>query len=330
VDADPFTTAAAAGIHRLAISTPFAVGRVNVYLIEDEPLTLVDAGPNSGTSLDQLQRGIASLGHSLEDIELVVVTHHHIDHLGLVSLVAAHSGAEVAAIDAAVPHIENYSAEAQADDEFALEMMLRHGIPDDVASALQSVSRAFRAWGSRADVGRVLRDGTTIGFRERTLEVLHRPGHSPTDTVFYDRERRSLIGGDHLLKHISSNPLMTRPTDGSGERPQALVAYIESMRKTRAMEVSMVLPGHGDPISDHRALIDERLAMHERRAAKIHRLIAERPRTAHELAQALWGNIAVTQAYLTLSEVLGHVDLLKQSGAVREVERGRQSVFEAA
>jgi glyoxylase-like metal-dependent hydrolase (beta-lactamase superfamily II) len=330
VVADPFTTAAAAGIHRLAISTPFAVGRVNVYLVEDEPLTLIDAGPNSGTSLDQLQRGIASLGHSLEDIELVVVTHHHIDHLGLVSLVAARSGAEVAAIDIAVPHIENYSAEAQADDEFALELMQRHGIPSDVASALQSVSRAYRAWGARADVGRVLRDGEAVRLGERTLEVLHRPGHSPSDTLFYDRERGSVIGGDHLLKHISSNPLMTRPTDDSGERPQALVTYIESMRKTREMDVSTVLPGHGDPITDHRALIDERLSMHERRAAKIHRLITERPRTAHEVAQALWGNIAVTQAYLTLSEVLGHVDLLKQSGAVRELERGRQSVFEAA
>ena len=34
---DPFAPAAAAGIHRLAIPTPVAVGRVNVYLIEDEP-----------------------------------------------------------------------------------------------------------------------------------------------------------------------------------------------------------------------------------------------------------------------------------------------------
>ena len=47
-----------------------------------------------------------------------------------------------------------------------------------------------------------------------------------------------------------------------------------------------------------------------------------RPRTAHELALALWGNVAVTQAYLTLSEVLGHIDLLVERGEVREVERG--------
>jgi hypothetical protein len=59
---DPFAPAVEAGIHRMAIPTPFAVGRVNVYLIEDEPLTLVDAGPNSGTAFDELQQGIASLG----------------------------------------------------------------------------------------------------------------------------------------------------------------------------------------------------------------------------------------------------------------------------
>src|SRR3954464_1412492 len=99
---DPYAPAAAAGVHRIAIPTPFAVGRVNVYLIEDSPLTLVDAGPNSGTSLDELQRGIEPLGHRIEDIERVIVTHQHIDHLGLVGLVASRSGAEVAAIEAAV------------------------------------------------------------------------------------------------------------------------------------------------------------------------------------------------------------------------------------
>ena len=108
--------------------------------------------------------------------------------------------------------------------------MLRHGIPEDVVAALQSVSRAFRAWGARVDVTRVLRDGEALELRDRTLDVHHRPGHSPTDTVFHDRERRILIAADHLLGHISSNPLITRPRDGSTERPQALVQYLESLR----------------------------------------------------------------------------------------------------
>ncbi len=325
---DPFAPAAAAGIHRLAIPTPFAVGRVNVYLIEDEPLTLVDAGPNSGTAFDELGRGLESLGHSLEDIELVILTHQHIDHLGLVGLVAAKSGAEVAAIDAAVPFVERFTEEAQADDDFARDVMLRHGISEDVVSALRSVSQAFRAWGARADVTRVLSDGDVLEFRDRTLQALYRPGHSPSDTVFHDPDRRLLISADHLLGHISSNPLLTRPRDGTEGRPQALVTYLKSLEATRVMDVDLVLPGHGDPITDHRALIDERFAMHRRRSDKLHRLITERPRTAYELAQALWGNIAVTQAYLTLSEVLGHTDILLNEGRVREVEEGGVVRFE--
>jgi glyoxylase-like metal-dependent hydrolase (beta-lactamase superfamily II) len=228
------------------------------------------------------------------------------------------------------PYLENFSQEAQKDDEFARSVMLRNGIPEDVVSALSAVSQAFRAWGSRADVTRVLRDGEEMRFRDRSLHVHHRPGHSPTDTIFEDRERRILIAADHLLGHISSNPLITRPADGSSERPQALVTYLRSLEATREMDVELVLPGHGEPITDHRALIDERFALHRRRAEKIRRLIAERPRTAYEIAQALWGNIAVTQAYLTLSEVLGHVDLLTNAGRVREVVIGGTAVFEAA
>ena len=326
----PFAPAAEAGIHRIAVPTPFAVGRVNVYLIEDEPLTLVDAGPNSGTSFDVLQRGIAGLGHALEDIELVILTHQHIDHLGLVPLVAAQSGAEVAAIDAAVPFVQDFPGESQANDDFARDVMLRHGVPDDVVAVLQSVSQAFRAWGARVEVTRPLRDGQALKLRDRTLHVHHRPGHSPSDTVFHDRERRILIAADHLLARISSNPLITRPRDGTAERPQALVQYLASLGATREMDVELVLPGHGNPITDHRKLIDRRFDFHRRRAHKVHSLVEERPQTAYEIAQALWGDIAVTQAYLTLSEVLGHLDLLVNDGRVREVQRAGLSLFEAA
>jgi glyoxylase-like metal-dependent hydrolase (beta-lactamase superfamily II) len=319
--ADPWAPATATGIHRLAIPTPFAVGRVNVYLIEDEPLTLVDTGPNSGTSLDALERGLAAHGRSLADLELIVLTHQHIDHLGLVDVIRRRSGAEVAASELARPFVERYGEEASAEDDFAVELMRRHGIPAEMARALQSVRQAFRAWGAHTTVDRVLADGDGLELRDRVLEVAFRPGHSPSDTVFHDPRRRMLIAGDHLLKDISSNPLMTRPVAG-GERSQALVVYLESLRRTREMELDLVLPGHGDPVLDHRALIDARLALHERRAEKLHRLIAKRPCSAYELAQAMWGDIAVTQAYLTLSEVLGHTDLLLNAGRVREEESG--------
>jgi glyoxylase-like metal-dependent hydrolase (beta-lactamase superfamily II) len=197
------------------------------------------------------------------------------------------------------------------------------------------MSRAFRAWGGSAPVDRRLEDGEELTFANRTLQTLHRPGHSPSDTLFWDAERQLLIGGDHLIGHISSNPLISRPLGGkSGEpgdgRPRALMTYLRSLSETRAMPVVTVLPGHGDPVTDHVKLIDERFALHERRAAKIGGLIAEKPMSAYEIAQSLWGNVAVTQAFLTLSEVLGHVDLLIDRGEVRETEVGGVIRYEAA
>ncbi len=318
-----------AGIHRLQIPTPFAVGRVNCYLIEDEPLTLVDTGPNSGKALDELMGQLEALGRSLEEIELVVLTHQHIDHLGLVEIIASRSGAEVAAIDVVVPFVENFGDDIELDDRFAAGLMLRHGIPEEVVIALRSVARSFRAWGAKAQVSQPLRDGEMLELRDRALEVQLRPGHSPSDTLFWDPERGILLCADHLIAHISSNPLISRPLDGSEERPRALMTYLESLRRTRELPARILLPGHGDPITDHRALIDERFAHHDRRAEKIHGLIAERPRTAYEIAQELWGNVAVTQAFLTLSEVLGHVDLLVDAGRVREAPDGNVVRFEA-
>ncbi|HEV3046582.1 MAG TPA: MBL fold metallo-hydrolase [Solirubrobacteraceae bacterium] len=329
--------AAQEGIHRLAIPTPFMVGRVNAYLIEDEPLTLVDSGPNSAKALDELEQALAAHGRRVEDIELLVITHQHIDHFGLAAILARRSGAEVAALDRVAPFLAGYGQQAELDDLFAERLMLRHGIPPEVVTVLRAVSAGFRAWGQAVEVTRPLADGEELELRERTLRVLHRPGHSPSDTVFWDERRSILLAADHLIAHISSNPLLARPLApghaggaraGGGDvqpepRPRALLTYIDSLEKTRAMELSLVLSGHGRPIVDHVALIDERFRMHRRRAEKIAGLIADEPRTAHEIAQELWGNVAVTQAFLTLSEVLGHVDLLLRDGrAIEEEEDG--------
>jgi glyoxylase-like metal-dependent hydrolase (beta-lactamase superfamily II) len=321
----------AGAIHCLAVPTPFMVGRVNCYLVEDDPLTLVDTGPNSATSLTELEALMAAHGRRVEDLERIVVTHQHIDHMGLVDILARRSGAEVCALDLLAPWLAAYGEGMEADDHFAEGVMRRHGIPDEVSLALRAVSQGFRAWGASATVTHELTDGGELAFAERTWRVHHRPGHSPSDTVFHDPERGVRIGGDHLIGHISSNPLISRPLAGdSDERPQALRIYLDSLRATRAMELDVVLPGHGDPVTGHAALIDDRFRMHDRRAEKLLKLVAERPRSAYELAQALWGNVAVTQAYLTLSEVLGHTDLLLADGRAREIEEDGVVRFAAA
>jgi glyoxylase-like metal-dependent hydrolase (beta-lactamase superfamily II) len=381
--------ARARGVRCLAIPTPFAVGRVNCYLIEDEPLTLLDAGPNSATSLTALEAALGEYGHRVQDLERIVVTHQHIDHIGLLDILAKRSGAEVCALDRLAPWLSEYKRKMEENDSFSAEIMLRNGIPQDVVYALRAVSASFRAWGAAADVTRPLAEGELLQFASRDWRVLQRPGHSPSDTVFFDEDTGELFGGDHLIKHISSNPLLSKPLgplspagdrgdgmeatraldsrpawasgedeneeqdeeveeppealprDAEGrnrkderlgkvaERPRALMTYMDSLRATRAMEIAVVYAGHGEPIEDHRKLIDERMEMHEQRANTLYALIAERPRNAYELAQEMWGNVAVTQAFLTLSEVLGHVDLLIDEGRVEGHEDNGVVRFES-
>jgi glyoxylase-like metal-dependent hydrolase (beta-lactamase superfamily II) len=328
---DALALAAGAGIHCLAVPTPFAVGRVNCYLIEDDPLTLVDTGPNSGKSLDELERALAAHGRTVEELGLIVITHQHMDHIGLLEVISRRSGAEVAALHLLGPYLADFKSSLAADDEFSQAVMRRHGIPDDLVVVLGSVGAAFRAFGSRGRVTRELHDGDQLALRDRSFQVMHRPGHSPSDTIFWDADRRILIAGDHLLAHISSNPLVHRPLEGGDPqaRPQALIQYIDSMLATRELPARVVLGGHGEPITDAAGLIDERLRLHRRRAEKMLRMLEPRPLTAYEIALQMWGNIAVTQAYLTLSEVLGHLDLLLRDELVREHVQDGVVRFEA-
>ena len=94
------------------------------------------------------------------------------------------------------------------------------------------------------------------------------------------------------------------------------------MKATQELPAELVLPGHGDPVTDPVALIDQRLRMHRRRAGKFLRILDEGPMTAYEIATRIWGDVPLTQAYLMVSEVLGHVDLLLNEGKVSEVQDG--------
>jgi glyoxylase-like metal-dependent hydrolase (beta-lactamase superfamily II) len=321
--------AAGQGIHCLPVPTPFAVGRINCYLIEGDPLTLIDAGPRSERSLAELESLVGKAGHRIDEIGLVVATHQHIDHIGLIATVVERSGAEVAALDLAADRLAEFGRNSEAEDQLAVSLMLRHGIPPDIANTLRSLSATYRGYGDAVTVTRPLPDGGTLDLSDRNLTVLHRPGHSPSDTIFWDQERRMAFGGDHLLSHISSNPLIARPLDGSPGRTRSLVNYNESLAATREMPLELMLSGHGDPITDHAGLIDRRMAALDRRLNKIEGIISDRPRTAHAVAEEIWGNVAVTQAFLTLSEVIGHTDILQDQGRVLEREEGGLLMYEA-
>jgi glyoxylase-like metal-dependent hydrolase (beta-lactamase superfamily II) len=315
----------AGGVHRIELPTPFAIGSVNCYLIDDEPLTLLDAGPLHPPALAALELGMERAGRTVAELELIVITHQHVDHFGLAAELVRRSGARVAAFGPLAGFLADFHNELDSDASFAAALLARHGYPPEALAASARSGRAVHQWCEELKIDTLLADGERIVLRDRTLEVAHRPGHSPSDLVFLDAARRVLFAGDHLLPNVSPNPLIARPLEGGvgdvRSPMHALHAYIDSVSRTRAMDIELVLPGHGDPLRDHRALIDERRSSQLRRSARIASLLADAERSVFEIALELWGRTALSQPYLTMSEALGHVDLLAAEGSVEELER---------
>ena len=319
-------------VHGIPLPTPFTVGPVNTYVLADDPLTLVDCGPNSATALRTLEQGLAALGHRVEDVGLVLLTHQHVDHMGLAGVVSERSGAEVGALRAVAPSLEHFEAAAAQDDEYAYELMLRHGVDERVAKALRSVARTTRGWGAATPVHRLLDDGDVVELGSRSLRVLHRPGHSPSDVVLHDSAAGLAFSGDHLVRHVPSTTPIARPLQEpwDGSRPRPLVDYRASLAATRAVGADLLLSGHGRPVTDPAALIDERLAAQDAAAERLRSLLADGPRSAYELAAASRGELAITQVFVTLSEILGLLDVLVLAGLAVEDDSGDVVVFATA
>lgn len=312
---------AVTGISRMSIPTPFPIGPVNAYLIEDDPLTLIDTGPNWGSSLVALEESLAKCGRRVEELGRVVLTHQHLDHIGLLEIVARRSKAEICALGRLAPWLNSYPASLEADDGYWRRVMRRHGIPAHIVAVLARGSAVYRAWGSGGTVTHPLNDGSTLEFASRVLQISHRPGHSPSDIVLHDPVSKVLFAGDHLLQHRFSTPTVTRPLLGQSDTSLSTgLEYIASLRATQAMDLTFVLSGHGDPIDDHAALIARRLQAYARWVSRIHDMIERRPATAYQLAREIWPAKAVGRALLTLSEVLGAVGVLVSEGQVAERE----------
>jgi glyoxylase-like metal-dependent hydrolase (beta-lactamase superfamily II) len=209
-----------------------------------------------------------------------------------------------------------------------------HGTPAGRRAAFWDAIEIRKTyWNGPVEVDHVLDEGDTIAAGGRTLRVSLRPGHSPTDTVFLDDEERVAYAADHLLPHISSNPLASRPLVGDDDpraRRSSLRMYLDSLERTAEDDLVEVRPGHGRVVDDHRHLIALRRRGHEERVEEVAAAMPDRAATAREIADAIWPGIAITQTYLTLCETLGALDLLEEQGRVRQHDDGEVIRWERA
>jgi glyoxylase-like metal-dependent hydrolase (beta-lactamase superfamily II) len=308
---------------RIVLPTPFPVGPVNVWVLRGTPVTLVDAGPRTPTALAALEAGLAALGLRVEDVELLLLTHQHADHVGQAALVRARSGCAVAAHELLVDRLPELPELQEHELAYADATMRFHGVADASRTELIALYRSRHAYAEPVVVDVALREDDVVAAGGRRLRVSFRPGHSPTDTLLADEESQVAYAGDHLLAHISSNPLVHLPLDGPSDpraRPSALGAYLDSLERTAREPHELLLTGHGDEIRDHPSLAAERIRLHHDRAAQVRGVLDGGPQSAGAIARVLWPEVDVSQTYLALCEVLGALDLLEREQAVVGIE----------
>jgi glyoxylase-like metal-dependent hydrolase (beta-lactamase superfamily II) len=305
---------------------PF-LGSVNVWLLEGEPLTLVDTGPLSDEALTVLEQELGGRGLTIEDVELLLLTHHHLDHTGLAATIKERSGARVAALGATAAWGVRYHELAAGERAFTEQLLAAHGVPQqqiaDTAPFWAHIVRSSADY--ETDV--LLADGDTIDAGGRTFRVVHRPGHSTTDTLYVDDTANEAFVGDHLLAKITSGAEATESVLPARGRRRALYDYLTGLRLTAAMGLQTTFTGHGPVIADAAGLIDERFAFHSTRLDHVEEIVGGGASTAFEISRKLWSDeVARTQTVLAIWEVLGHLDILVARGVLQEnVDAGHHS-----
>ncbi len=306
-------TSARTDVVQISLPTPFAIGRVNCFLLAGDPLTLVDTGPNASEALEALEVGLGKIGLQIEQVQLVLLTHQHYDHVGLARTVKERSGCIVVAHELLAGFLREFENSMDSESFYQTQVMRLHGVPDEIIDRLRWIDETYRCFGNSVEVDRPVRDGDLIEAGEHRLRAYLRPGHSPTDTIFIDESTRTAFVGDLLLGRITSNAVVHRPLDRVPDirrRTSSLVSYLASLGELAEFDLDVLYPGHGDPISGHRALVAQRLEFHGRRNERVLQELSRGPRTAHAVARAICGDIPTTQVYFALSEVIGALDIL--------------------
>lgn len=303
----------AKNIYQLTLPTPFLVGPVNTYLLEGEALTLVDTGPKTEEALIALNKHLKEKGLTTADIDVVLLTHHHPDHIGLLHEFMPR--AKVYAHKKVNPWLTKDRQFLTELKNFYYQLYREHGVPTEIIEKIEKRKTGYMSFADKGSVDNFLREGDMPdGLTE--WKVLETPGHAQSHISLYRESDGVMISGDHLIEHISSNAIIEGPYPGETERPKTLLQYRESLIKCQ--HVNVAYSGHGKAVLDPPALIKSRLEDQDRKAEHFKRLMGQEPVNCFELCKRKYAHILERQPDLTFSETLGHLDLLESREEVKQ------------
>ncbi|HKJ44234.1 MAG TPA: MBL fold metallo-hydrolase [Balneolales bacterium] len=287
-------------IYPIRIPTPFPVGDVNIYVIMDEKNILVDTGPKTPKALQILREELDKLDLSFKDLDEIWLTHGHPDHFGLVTTILRESNATVFGHP---DDIINFDYNRQLPH--FLHFFREHKIPEEFVSVFVTQFHWYASYLDKIVPDVWLEDDNILKTGNHNFKILHLPGHAPGHVGFLE-QNGVLLGGDVLIKHITSNALVSFD-DETGERTDNLLSLRNSMSKVGEV-AKCVLPGHGVMFHNVAEVAESHLDAQDERYHTISRSLDE-PLTLLDITQKIFrGAVTPEKAFLPVSEIIGYLD----------------------
>jgi glyoxylase-like metal-dependent hydrolase (beta-lactamase superfamily II) len=300
-------------IVRICLPIPFPLKTVNVYaLIGPNGWTLVDTAIGAPDTRTAFFSGLEQAGLQIKDLQAIVLTHHHPDHIGLSGELQEQSGAPVYmhALDKAAINVHDTASMPHRFGRVS-QFLSQHGLP------------ATELWFARVnpkemhqlirvppqEVIHTVEDGEELELSGEIYTVLWTPGHADGQICLYRKRDQLFLSADHVLPRITPNIGLYSEKD----RQNPLDDYLTSLTRVAQFPASLVLPGHGDPLTDLAGRVHEIQAHHEEREQQILALLAQEPQHATQLASQLFGGrLKSDEAWrMGVAEVVAHLEYMR-------------------
>jgi glyoxylase-like metal-dependent hydrolase (beta-lactamase superfamily II) len=309
----------------ISVPTPFYIGPVNVYLIADDPITLIDTGPKTKEAIEALRNGLREAGFRVSDLRRIVLTHAHEDHCGLArSLRHEAKDAEVLVHEWETGHRHS---RLEYDEHRAL--LVRAGVPDDEIISLKRMYDRMRRYAeSLLDHEYApLWDDAQLEFESGSLRIVHTPGHTPGSCSFIREADRTVIAGDCVLKRITPNPVLSPDPLDPAKRFPSLAEYLVSLSRIRTFSPTLVYGGHGDPIHDFEELFNRYIRATQDRQSHVIKLVSSAGSTAWDIALKMFPGADDVHRFLAVSEAVAHLDFAQSEGKLGVEFSGPREVY---